>query len=188
MNKNKNNHPRKPDQKTDSASQKEKKTKKKTAKSKFFKKPGGKFNFDSGWLKTGRKIALVFFAAVGTYFIIIYLDIILLTFFKKHLYLMSEFVQKYLVTPLALEGSFIIGISLILYLLGRFVDLKIWPTVISIIILVHLLDFSTRFIINQHYLYLSIRPWLLRIPGLLIQLFLGSFILKLALKKTGNYE
>ncbi len=96
--------------------------------------------------------------------------------------------QKYFVTPLALEGSYIIGITIILYLLGRFVDLKIWPTVISIIILVHLLDFSTKFIINQHHLYLSMKPWLLRLPGLLIQLLLGSFILKLALKKTGNHE
>ncbi|MBU1238428.1 hypothetical protein KJ865_01850, partial [Myxococcota bacterium] len=116
-------------------------------------------------LQMARKVALVAFAIVGAYLIAIYVDLLLKVFTLKHVHAFHPVLQKYLLAPIAFEGGFLIAQLVVLYLVGRFIDLKLWPTLIAMVAGIHLFDFAVKFVLDQAgFAYLNWRLWALRAP------------------------
>ncbi len=132
--------------------------------------------------QVARKVALIGFAVIGAYLLAVYIDLLFKVFFLKHINFFTPFLQRYLVTPLAFEGGFFVATLVMLYLLGRFVDLALWPTLLSMVLLLHLFDFGVKFVLAQSaFNYNNWRLWLLRAPVILLTVLLGRSVLKWAL-------
>ncbi|MBN2725012.1 MAG: hypothetical protein JXR95_13160 [Deltaproteobacteria bacterium] len=133
---------------------------------------------------SGRIAALIIFGSIAIWFIAVHLDLVFQTILLKHIQNINPFVAKYILFPVILEIGFIFGTLIILYMMGRFVDLTIWTTILGTIFSVHLIDMAVKFILDQFYFYYwNPKMLLMRIPGILITAFLGKFILGFALKR-----
>jgi hypothetical protein len=170
------------DSKKESNEESEDELRKKRRKARAERRRKGKTKKTFSKWQMARKGALLLFAVVGAYLMIIHIDLIIQTLLKKNYQVFPLFFQKYLLIPIAFEGGFFLATMVMLYLLGRFIDLPLWPTLLTMIILTHALDFGVKSIISQSDLYyLSLKPWLLRIPGILLTILVGRIVLRLAL-------
>jgi len=130
--------------------------------------------------------AILFFAVFGAYLLSIYLDLWVNMGFTLLLDRMPLFFMKYVAVPVALEAGLGLSGLVILYLLGRFVELAVWPTLISFWLGVHLVDMLMKWLLGQfEYGYGEPRVLLLRLPGLLLFSLCSYFVFRAALKR-GN--
>jgi hypothetical protein len=160
-----------------------KKTKKKKKKS-FFESQKGKRGLKKAnkTMLLMKKIAYVFFGGLLAYVIQVFIELIAKILAIKHFRRFPIFVQKYIIYPTAVEIGMFLSIVFVLYLLGRLMDYKVWPTLIGMIILVHLIDFTISWVIETADIkYIGKIPVLTRIPGVLLTVLCGYYVLKWAL-------
>jgi len=140
---------------------------------------------------TGRRVfvqlhkgAIVFFAIFGAYLISIYLDLWVNMGFTLLLDRAPVFFMKFVAVPLALEAGMGLAGLAVLYLVGRFVELALWPTVVSFWIGLHLLDGLMKWLLGQfEWGYGEPRVLLLRLPGLVIFFLISVRLFRIALKR-----
>jgi len=130
------------------------------------------------------KGAIVFFAIFGAYLISIYLDLWVNMGFSLLLDRAPQVVMKFVAVPLALEAGMGLAGLLVLYLVGRFVDLAFWPVLVSFWVGLHLLDGLMKWLLGQFEgSYGEPRVLLLRLPGVILFFILGIRIFRLAQRR-----
>ncbi len=130
--------------------------------------------------------AIIFFAVFGAYLISIYLDLWVNMGFTLLLDRVPLVLMKFVAVPFALEAGMGLAGLAVLYLLGRFIELPLWPALISFWIGLHLLDMVMKWLLDQfQYGYAEPRVLLLRLPGFLL-FFLCSFHVFRAAQKRGT--
>lgn len=130
------------------------------------------------------KGAIVFFAIFGAYLISIYLDLWVNMGFSLLLDRAPEAIMKFVAVPLALEAGMGLAGLLVLYLVGRFVDLVFWPVLVSFWVGLHLLDALMKWLLGQfEWGYGEPRVLLLRLPGFILFFLLGVRVFRLALRR-----
>ncbi|MBU1244727.1 hypothetical protein KKD52_14240 [Myxococcota bacterium] len=130
------------------------------------------------------KGAIIFFAVFGAYLISIYFDLWVNMGFTLLLDRAPDFFMKFVAVPIALEAGMGLAGLAVLYMLGRFVDLSIWPALISFWIGIHLLDMLMKWLLGQfQYGYGELRVVLLRLPGILLFTVCGYYVFRAALRR-----
>jgi hypothetical protein len=130
------------------------------------------------------KGAIIFFAVFGAYLISIYFDLWVNMGFTLLLDRAPDFFMKFVAVPIALEAGMGLAGLAVLYMLGRFVDLALWPALISFWIGIHLLDMLMKWLLDQfQYGYGELRVVLLRVPGIILFTVLGFLVFRAALRR-----
>jgi hypothetical protein len=130
------------------------------------------------------KGAIVFFAIFGAYLISIYLDLWVNMGFSLLLDRAPDALMKFVAVPLALEAGMGLAGLLVLYLVGRFVDLVFWPVLASFWVGLHLLDALMKWLLGQfEWGYGEPRVLLLRLPGFILFFLLSVKVFRLALRR-----
>jgi len=128
--------------------------------------------------------AIIFFAVFGAYLISIYFDLWVNMGFTLLLDRVPLVLMKFVAVPFALEAGMGLAGLAVLYLLGRFIELPVWPALISFWIGLHLLDMVMKWLLDQfQYGYGEPRVLLLRLPGLLLFFFCSFYVFRAAQKR-----
>lgn len=128
--------------------------------------------------------ALIFFGAIAVWFFSGFIDLVINTTILKHHASINETLLKYVIMPISFEFGFFVMTLIILYMMGRFTDLPLKTSVISMYVMVHVVDGIVKYVLSQFsFYYASYMPWLYRLPGALLTFVLGYYVLKIALKR-----
>ncbi len=131
-----------------------------------------------------RKSALVFFGVFGAYLISIYLGLWFNMGFSLLVGRAPDFFMKYVAVPLALEGGMGAAAIILLYMLGRFVELRPLPTVIFLWVGLHVLDALMQWMLGAFTLsYGEPQVLALRLPGFILFGVAGWYVLRAALRR-----
>jgi hypothetical protein len=130
------------------------------------------------------KGAIIFFAVFGAYLISIYFDLWVNMGFTLLLDRMPDFLMRYVAVPLALEAGLGLAGIAVLYMLGRFVELALWPSLVAFWVGIHGLDILMKWLLDQlQYSYGEPRVLLLRLPGIILFSFLSYPVFRAALRR-----